>query len=77
MARNMKTAGLFIDMRDPQCLAVRVLFGHATGEEPARGREAVELQREFGTLIPHVSLLFREGGSGDPGWVHFRENLSS
>jgi hypothetical protein len=40
-------------MRDPQALAALVDLREASGEEVAGGREAVELQREFGTLISH------------------------
>ena len=54
MARHMKTAGLLVDMRNPQILAGRIGIGHAPGEELAGRRKPVELQREFGTLIPHA-----------------------
>lgn len=53
MTGKVKAAGLIVHVRNPQGFAGRILFGHATGKEPARSREAVELQREFGTLITH------------------------
>jgi hypothetical protein len=46
-------------MGNPQILAGSVGIGHAPGEEVAGGRQSVELQREFGTLIPHASALWR------------------
>jgi hypothetical protein len=50
----MKTAGGVINMGHPQALAHRVPVRETAGEKFAGGFEAVELQREFGTLIPHA-----------------------
>ena len=57
MARQMDAARPLVGVRDPQVLAARIAVGQAAREEgPGRG-EPVELQRRFGTLIPHgVSL---------------------
>ncbi|HUP67515.1 MAG TPA: hypothetical protein VM145_04815 [Sphingomicrobium sp.] len=52
-AGNMKTARSVVDMGDPQAFAGWVAIRQASGKEFAGGLEAVELQREFGTLIPH------------------------
>jgi hypothetical protein len=50
---HVKTSRLIVDVRDPQAFAPRVGIGDAAREErPGRGK-AIELQREFGTLIPH------------------------
>ena len=57
MARNLKTPRFVVDMSDPQAFAAGVLLGEAAGEELARRREAIKLQREFGTLIPHDATL--------------------
>ena len=46
---------LLVDMGDPQAFAAGIPVRQAAGEEFAGGREAVELQREFGTLIPHAA----------------------
>ena len=51
VAGQMQAAGLIVDVSDPQALPPRILFGKAAGEELACRREAVELQRKFGTLI--------------------------
>ena len=53
VAAKMEALSLSIDMRDPKGLARRILLRHAPGKEGSRGFEAVELQREFGTLVPH------------------------
>ena len=57
VARDVEAPRPIVDMRNPQALALRVFFGKATGEEVARRGETVELQREFGTLIPHHSFV--------------------
>ena len=44
---------LLVDMRDPQAVARRVAVGDAAAKIAGRG-EAVELQRQFGTLIAHA-----------------------
>src|SRR5206468_1772524 len=53
IALDMDASRVVIDMCDPQALARGVAIGHAAGEEFPRCCQAVELQREFGTLIPH------------------------
>jgi hypothetical protein len=57
VARQMKAACLLVHMRDPQILQSGLGISHAPGEKVACGRETVELQREFGTLIPHDPAL--------------------
>jgi len=47
---------LVVDMSDPQVLSPWISFCEASGKKIAGGSEAVELQRKFGTLIPHASL---------------------
>jgi hypothetical protein len=54
MRGYVEAARLVVDMRDPQALALWIFFREAPRKEIAGGSEAVELQREFGTLIPHV-----------------------
>ena len=54
MAGEMEAMRLVINMRDPQAFAPRIFLGKATGEEGPRRLDAIELQREFGTLIPHA-----------------------
>ena len=53
----MQAARRLVDMGDPQALAGRVGIGDAAGEEGAGSREAVELEREFGTLMAQGSSL--------------------
>jgi hypothetical protein len=69
VASEMETLRLFVDMGDPQTLAARVGVFKTAGEERLSRRETVELQREFGTLIPHGRDLIRDGISGllEPG----------
>ena len=43
VARNVKAACIFVDMRDPQALERCVVFREASGEEVARRGQAVEL----------------------------------
>jgi hypothetical protein len=50
----METTRLLVDVGDKQILAGWIGVGHAPGEEVTRRREPVQLQREFGTLIPHA-----------------------
>src|SRR5689334_18743145 len=64
MATDMQAARFLVDVGDPQPLAPWILFREATGEKVAGGGEAVELQREFGTLITHTPLLIAERGIG-------------
>jgi hypothetical protein len=53
VAGHMEATSLVIDVSDPQALAARIEFGEAAREELASGGDPIELQREFGTLIPH------------------------
>jgi hypothetical protein len=57
VAADVQAARLIIDMGDPQALAGDIEFGEAAAEElPGRGK-SIELQREFGTLVPHGFAL--------------------
>lgn len=57
VAGNVETTGVVVDMGDPEVLAPGISLGEATRKEAARRRETVELQRKFGTLIPHIRRL--------------------
>ena len=57
VARYMQATGLIIDMGDPQAFARRIGLSHTTGKEVTSGTEAVQFQREFGTLIPHAAAV--------------------
>jgi hypothetical protein len=57
MARHVQAARIIVDMGNPERFPPRVLFGEAAGKELPRCGHAVELQREFGTLIPHPDEL--------------------
>src|SRR4051794_2149563 len=59
--RNKDATRLVIDMGDPQILAHGVGVGHAAGKEFPGRRQTIELQREFGTLIPHRRQPKRSG----------------
>ena len=63
MARDVEAPCLVVDMRDPKALPPRISFGEAAREKVTRRRQAVELQREFGTLIPHDAFV-RANGRG-------------
>jgi hypothetical protein len=41
VTRNVKTMRLVIHVRDPQALAVQILFRETTSEKIARGRQAI------------------------------------
>ena len=64
IARDMDAPGLAIDMCDPQIFAPGIRVRHAAGKEFPGRRQTIELQREFGTLIPHRRELKRSGDSG-------------
>ena len=55
--RDMEAIGLPVEMCDPQRLALRVCLGEAAGEERTCGVQPVDLQRRFGTLIPHATAV--------------------
>jgi len=57
MTREMDAPGLLVDMSDPKVLTGWVGIRHAARKEIARRRQAVQLQRKFGTLIPHAGQL--------------------
>jgi hypothetical protein len=50
---DVKAPCLFIDVSDPEVLAVGVPFRQAAAEEFACRSQAIELHRKIGTLIPH------------------------
>ena len=57
MPGQVKASCLVVDMRDPQALEPWIGIREATGKERLGGVETVELQRVFGTLIPHGKEL--------------------
>ena len=73
----MHAPRLLIDMGDPQALLTRVAMSQAARKELAGGRQAVELQREFGTLIPHDDSSKQRGAVGplepSPIWISVLE----
>ena len=50
----MQAPGVVVDVSDPQALTGKVAIREASREKLTGGLEAVELQREFGTLISHA-----------------------
>jgi hypothetical protein len=71
VSRKVKAASLLVEMRDPQSLVRGRLFGEAAGKEFSSGKQAVELQRGFGTLMAHCEHLAEEAGPNDANWVGF------
>jgi hypothetical protein len=63
VARQVEASRLIVDMSDPEALARWIGVGEAAGKEGLSGGEAVELERKFGTLIPHMGGLRGKGGS--------------
>ncbi len=61
VVRHVNAARLCVEMRDPEMLDRPILLCEASREEITRRRRSVELQREFGTLVPHADRL-TEGG---------------
>ena len=57
VASEMEAVRLIVEVGDPQAFAPRIFFRKAAGEEGPRRFDAIELQREFGTLIPHSFQL--------------------
>ena len=57
MASEVDAVRAVVDMRDPHAFPRGVAFREATRKEGLGGGRAVDLQREFGTLIPHSNLL--------------------
>lgn len=49
----MEAARFVVEVRDPKGLAATTFFAEAAGKEFTCRPKTVELQREFGTLIPH------------------------
>ena len=81
MAGEVNAPRLFVDMRNPQMFLVRSGLGEATGKEAPGGVEAVQLQREFGTLMEHATALVQARARSDanriqrgqvvePKWTH-------
>ncbi|HWT44921.1 MAG TPA: hypothetical protein VN085_03105, partial [Vicinamibacterales bacterium] len=71
VARQVDAAGILIEVRDPQGFAGRVLLGEAAAEEFTRSGNAVELQRDFGTLKSHRDHLREGRGGGDANRIGF------
>ena len=57
MTGNVETAGLLVDMGDPEAVLLGVGFGEAPLEEIARGGDTAKLQWEFDALVPHWANL--------------------
>lgn len=53
VAGDVEAPRLVVDVRYPETFEAGVVFGKAAGEKVTCGREAVEFQGKFGTLIPH------------------------
>jgi len=53
MTTDVEAARLIVDVRDPQGLAGEIIFGEAAGEKLPCDGKPIELQRKFGTLVPH------------------------
>lgn len=64
MPRQVETAGMVVQMRDPQAFPAGIGIRDAPGEEGARGRKAIELQWKFGALIMHGSETYRSERKG-------------
>ena len=54
MAGEVDAMRAVVDVRDPQAFPAVVAFREAARKECLGGSRAVDLQREFGTLIPHA-----------------------
>jgi len=54
VAGNVDALRTIVDVGDPQALASGIAFREAAREEGPGGGWAVDLQRDFGTLIPHA-----------------------
>lgn len=65
MASEVNAIGLIVEMGDPEALATGTEIFDAAGKEGARRGKAVELQRNFGTLISHHSGVPEHLGSND------------
>ena len=57
VARKVKASRLVVEMRHPKALEPGGCFGEAAGKEYACRFQAIELQREFGTLMSHCTRL--------------------
>lgn len=68
---EMKAKSLFIEVGHPKTLPARFSPGKAIGEELTCGGEALELQWEFGTLIPHAISLPKDNAANDLNWIGF------
>jgi hypothetical protein len=71
VARKVKASRLVVEMGDPKALEPGRCFGEAAGKEYACRFQAIELQREFGTLIPHRIALAAGAAANDANRVGF------
>jgi hypothetical protein len=69
--RDVQAASFIVDMRDPQAFAAGILVDEAARKEFAHRGEAIELQREFGTLIPHGRFVAWNGVLNDANRLGF------
>jgi hypothetical protein len=53
VAGDVEASRLVVDVRYPEALEARVVFGKAAREKITCGREAIEFQWKFGRLVPH------------------------
>lgn len=65
MPAEVQAARLVVYVRDPEAFASALGIGDASRKEVTRGRQAVELEREFGTLISHANSLVRHASRHD------------
>lgn len=70
MAAEVQAARLIIEVRHPQAFAGGVAVRNAHGKEGARGSDAVEFQRKFGTLTSHCARVIEPAAAGDRNHVH-------
>lgn len=75
VAADVEAARLIVDMRDPQALPRDVKLGEAAGEELPGCGKSIELQWEFGTLVPHGLALAERGAWFDLNRVSSRGEI--
>ena len=54
VAGDVEATRLVVEVSDPQRLPPGIGLGEASGKEVARGRQAIDLERGFGTLKSHA-----------------------
>jgi hypothetical protein len=54
MAAQVQASRLIVDVRDPEALPPRFRLTETAAKERLGGCKPIELQRVFGTLIPHA-----------------------